>query len=97
MLLTQQYNDGHCNHYFFPIEGREPVTRIHSDNHLWLVMACYHIIIEEGKLDYLDETVPYYDGGSATVWEHIQKSIEFCMGNSGSHGLPDKRRKLNNV
>ncbi|MBQ8814486.1 MAG: hypothetical protein IJZ85_08335, partial [Lachnospiraceae bacterium] len=45
----------------FPTEGWEPVTRIHSDNHLWLVMTCYHIIMEEGKLDYLDEVVPYYD------------------------------------
>ncbi len=41
LLLTQQYQDGHCNHYFFPTEGWEPVTRIHSDNHLWLVMDAY--------------------------------------------------------
>ena len=34
LLLTQQYQDGHCNHYFFPTEGWEPVTRVHSDNHL---------------------------------------------------------------
>ena len=33
LLLTQQYQDGHCNHYFFPTAGWEPVTRIHSDNH----------------------------------------------------------------
>ncbi|MDD6214473.1 MAG: hypothetical protein PUB42_04755 [Firmicutes bacterium] len=88
LLFTQQYKDGHCNHYCFPIEGWEPVTRIHSDNHLWLVMACYHIIMEEGKLDYLDETVKFYDGGSATVWEHIKKSIDFCMANRGKHGFP---------
>lgn len=57
LLFTQQYKDGHCNHYCFPTEGWEPVTRVHSDNHLWLVMTCYHIIMEEGKLDYLDEKV----------------------------------------
>ncbi len=88
LLFTQQYQDGHCNHYCFPTEGWEPVTRIHSDNHLWLVMACYHIIMEEGKLDYLDETVEYYDGGKASVWEHIQKSIDFCMANRGEYGFP---------
>ena len=88
LLFTQQYKDGHCNHYCFPTEGWKPVTRIHSDNHLWLVMACYHIIMEEGKLDYLDETVEFYDGGSATVWEHIKKSIDFCMANRGEHGFP---------
>lgn len=88
LLFTQQYKDGHCNHYCFPTEGWEPVTRIHSDNHLWLVMACYNIVIEEGKLDYLDEVVEFYDGGSATVWEHIKKSIDFCMANLGEHGFP---------
>ncbi len=88
LLFTQQYNDGHCNHYCFPTEGWEPVTRIHSDNHLWLVMACYHIVIEEGKLDYLDEVVEFYDGGSATVWEHIKKSIDFCLANLGERGFP---------
>ncbi len=88
LLFTQQYQDGHCNHYCFPTEGWEPVKRIHSDNHLWLVMTCYHIIMEEGTLDYLDEVVEYYDGGKATVWEHIKKSIDFCMANRGSHGFP---------
>lgn len=88
LLFTQQYRDGHCNHYCFPIEGWEPVTRIHSDNHLWLVMAAYHIVMEEGKLDYLDEVVEFYDGESATVWEHIKKSIEFCLENLGEYGFP---------
>ena len=88
LLFTQQYRDGHCNHYCFPTEGWEPVTRIHSDNHLWLVMACYNIVMEEGSLDYLDEVVEFYDGGKATVWEHIKKSIDFCMANRGENGFP---------
>ncbi len=88
LLFTQQYKDGHCNHYCFPTEGWEPVKRVHSDNHLWLVMACYHIIMEEGSLDYLDENVDFYDGGSASVWEHIKKSIDFCMANRGENGFP---------
>lgn len=88
LLFSQKYQDGHCNHYCFPTEGWEPLTRIHSDNHLWLIMTCYHIIMEEGKTEYLDEVVEYYDGGQATVWEHIKKSIDFCMANLGEHGFP---------
>jgi cellobiose phosphorylase len=88
LLFTQQYRDGHCNHYFYPNEGWDPITRIHSDNHLWLVMDVYHMIIEEGKLDYLDTELPYYDGGSATVWNHIRKSIEFTKENLGERGFP---------
>ena len=88
LLFTQQYNDGHCNHYCFPTEGWDPVTRIHSDNHLWLVMTTYNIVVEEGNLDYLDEVVEYYDGGKGTVWEHINKSIDFTMANLGERGFP---------
>lgn len=88
LLFTQQYADGHCNHYFFPTEGWEPVTGIHSDNHLWLVMDVYHMVMEEGNLDYLSEVIPFYDGGSATVWQHIRKSIEFTEANMGEHGFP---------
>lgn len=88
LLFSQQYNDGHTNHYCFPTEGWEPLARIHSDNHLWLVMTTYNIVIEEGNLDYLSEEVEYYDGGKGTVWEHIKKSIEFTMANLGGHGFP---------
>lgn len=88
LLFTQQYKDGHTNHYCFPTEGWEPLARIHSDNHLWLVMTTYHIVIEEGNLNYLDEIVPYYDGGEDTVWNHIKKSIDFTMANLGSYGFP---------
>ncbi|MBR6646223.1 MAG: hypothetical protein IKL09_01755 [Clostridia bacterium] len=88
LLFTQQYNDGHCNHYCFPNEGWEPVTRIHSDNHLWLIMTTYHIVMEEGKTDYLMEKVPYYDGGEATVWEHIKKSVNFTHSHMGENGFP---------
>ena len=76
LLFTQQYR-WTLQSLLFPVRGLEPVKRIHSDNHLWLVMTCYHIIMEEGTLDYLDEVIDFYDGGSATVWEHIKKSIEF--------------------
>jgi len=88
LLFTQQYRDGHCNHYCFPNEGWEPVTRIHSDNHLWLIMSAYNIVIEDGSLDYLDEVVEYYDGGEDTVWNHIKKSVDFCLANLGVNGFP---------
>lgn len=88
LLFSQQYKDGHCNHYCFPIEGWDPVTRIHSDNHIWLIISCYNIIMEEGKLDYLDREVGFYDGGKATVWEHLKKSVDFCMENRGENGFP---------
>lgn len=88
LLFSQQYRDGHCNHYFFPTEGWEPVTRIHSDNHLWLIMDVYHLVMEEGSLDYLSRELPYYDGGGGTVWEHIGKSVDFTASHMGENGFP---------
>lgn len=88
LLLTQQYNDGHTNHYFFPNEGWEPLARIHSDNHLWPVLTAHRIVMEEGSLDYLDEVVTFFDGGEATVWEHLKKSIDYTASQCGEHGFP---------
>jgi len=88
LLLTQQYNDGHTNHYFFPTEGYEPLHRIHSDNHLWIISTVYSIVMEEGLLDFLDEKVSFFDGGEGTIWEHLKKSIEFTYANIGSNGIP---------
>jgi len=88
LLMTQQYNDGHTNHYFFPTEGWEPVTRVHSDNHLWLIMAVHSVIMECGSLDFLNEEITFYDGGAASVWEHLKRSIDFVYKNIGVNGLP---------
>ncbi len=88
LLLTQQYQDGHVNHYFFPNEGWEPVTSIHSDDHLWTALSCHALVMEEGSLDFLDEVVTYYDGGEGTVWEHLNKAIDFTLANLGERGFP---------
>lgn len=88
LLLSQQYNDGHVNHYFFPTEGWDPVTTVHSDDHLWTILSCYELAMEEGSLDFLNETVEYYDGGSGTVWEHLNKAVDFTLKNLGAHGFP---------
>ncbi len=88
LLLTQQYNDGHVNHYFFPTEGWDPVTTVHSDDHLWIVHTVYKLIEEEGSTDFLYNKVSYFDGGEGTVLEHIKKSIEFTLSKIGAHGFP---------
>ena len=44
--------------------------------------------MEEGSLDYLDEVVEYYDGGEDTVWNHIKKSVDFCITSLGVNGFP---------
>lgn len=88
LLLGQQYNDGHVNHYFFPNEGWDPVTSIHSDDHLWIIMSVWDVLMESGELSFLDEKVAYYDGGEGTIYEHLQKSIEYTKSHLGERGFP---------
>ena len=88
LLLTQQYRDGHVNHYFFPVEGYEPVTTVHSDDHLWTILTVWSLISEEGKPDFLKEEVSYYDGGKGTVYEHLLKALDFSLSHLGKEGFP---------
>ena len=88
LLLTQQYKDGHVNHYFFPVEGYDPVTTVHSDDHLWTILTVFQLVMEEGNTDFLTESVPYFDGGEGTVYEHLKKSLEFTSTHLGERGFP---------
>ena len=88
LLLTQQYQDGHVNHYFFPVEGYEPVTSVHSDDHLWTILTVWQLIQEEGRPDFLRESVSFYDGGRATVYEHLKRAAEFTQAHLGAEGFP---------
>lgn len=88
LLLGQQYGDGHVNHYFFPAEGWDPVTSIHSDDHLWTALAVWDWIAETGDASLLQETVPFYDGGEGTVYEHLKRAIDFTASKLGPNGFP---------
>ncbi|MDO3412562.1 hypothetical protein QWJ34_22545 [Saccharibacillus sp. CPCC 101409] len=88
LLLGQQYGDGHVNHYFFPHEGWEPVTSVHSDDHLWTALAVRDLIAESGDASFLQENVPYYDGGESSVYEHLRRAIGFTEDHLGANGFP---------
>ncbi len=88
LLLKEQYQDGHVNHYFFPTEGWEPVTSIHSDDHLWPILSVWNIVVESGDTSFLQESIKYYDGGQATVYEHLCKAVEYTKNHLGQNGFP---------
>lgn len=87
-LLGQQYHDGHVNHYFFPEEQWDPVTSIHSDDHLWVIKPVRDLICEEGSTAFLREEVSFFDQGRDTVYAHLRRSLEFTANNLGVHGFP---------
>ncbi len=87
-LMGQQYQDGHCNHMCFPVEGMEPLNKEHSDDHLWPILTVWSWIAESGDTAILDDAAPYYDGGEGTVYDHLCRSFAFTRGRMGENGLP---------
>jgi len=92
-----QFRDGHTWHQVFPLTGEggpglaaefPAWPQWFSDDHLWLVFATCAYLRETGDLAYLDDRVPWADGGDETIWTHMLQAIEFTLFNRGPHGLP---------
>lgn len=84
--VTHQYADGHATLTWFPY----PEKNIYSDPSCWLVYAACEYVKESGDFNWLNESAPYLDGGSGTMWEHLKRAVEWFSreDNYGEHGLP---------
>ncbi|EJE4203748.1 TPA: glycosyl transferase [Vibrio parahaemolyticus] len=103
-LLSVQNIDGSAMHQFFPStmeanagDSREEEDRpdYYGDDHLWIVYAVTQYVKETGHAEFLNKVIPFYQKDaqgqpveSASVWEHLGRSIEFTRRNTGQHGLP---------
>lgn len=94
-LLQCQYTDGRAYHLFFPLTGEggvgdAPVKKFdwYSDDHLWLILAVNAYVKETGDFSFLEKTVLYNDKKTgATVWEHLDKALEFTDFYKGPHKI----------
>ena len=93
-LASQQLEDGHAVHTSWPEEKRPPQDITRSDDHIWMVYLAYAIAAETGDLRFLDQEIPFLSAdlltpvGSATLWEHLLRGVDFTEAHLGSHGLP---------
>ncbi len=88
LLLSIQCSDGNAKNVYYP-STKEAVGGGRSDDHLWSIQSACNYVKETGDFDFLNAVVPYYDGGEATVLEHLLKGIDFTMNHLGRHGIPD--------
>lgn len=88
VLLAEQWQDGHCNHTAYPVEGFPSDLRKFSDDHLWPILTVWQWIAETGDAGILSDKIPYYDGGEGDVYEHLCRSVAFTQANMGAHDLP---------
>jgi cellobiose phosphorylase len=97
-LLSQQFEDGHAVHACYPEDGPgsfHGTGNKHADDHLWMPMVVYAILSETGDYSLLDKDVPWLSAednwttyGSATVWEHLMRGVDFTENNLGHKGFP---------
>jgi len=92
-LLFYQYNSGHAVSGFSDIEGtweNQGVTGVvkKADVAVWLPYSVVSYVKETGDTEFLKKVIPFHDGGSATVYEHILRAVRYLWSKRGEHGLP---------
>ncbi len=58
-----------------------------ADDALWLVAGIVQYIRETGELAFADEVITYADGGEGTVYEHMERILDFSARQVGANGI----------
>ncbi len=66
------------------IHGMEDVC---SDDALWIVGSICEYVMETGDLKFFNEVIPFADGGEATVYEHLKRSLDFTAAQTAENGI----------
>lgn len=59
----------------------------HTDGPVWLVICAETLIRQTGRREMFNQQVPYADGGSGTVLEHMKRALLYLAGQTGAHGM----------
>lgn len=89
--LHFQFADGSTLHNFFKLTNHGERTH-HSDTPLWIPFGLVEYLNETHDFSILDEIVPFYDEGEATVFEHMVRSLDFAISECTDRGLPRIRK-----
>jgi cellobiose phosphorylase len=94
-LAKNQFESGRVYHLYFPLSGEggwppyvKEQMKFFSDDHLWLILSVCEYIKETGDMSILDENVNFVEGSSASLYEHLKRSIDFTLNNMGKHDMP---------
>jgi cellobiose phosphorylase len=94
-LAKNQFESGRVYHLYYPLTGEggfpyyvKERMKFFSDDHLWLIPSVCEYVKETGDMTILDENVGFVEGSSASLYEHLKKSIDFSLSKIGKHGFP---------
>jgi cellobiose phosphorylase len=82
-----QFNDGSVLHWWHPISKIGHKNNI-SDNRLWLAYITIKYLKETNDYEFLNEKIPYLDGGEGGLYEHCVKAINYNLNKLSERGLP---------
>jgi N,N'-diacetylchitobiose phosphorylase len=58
-----------------------------SDDALWIVASVCEYVKETGDLAFFDQVIPFADGGQASAYEHLKRSLDFSAEQIGKSGI----------
>ena len=94
-LTHTQFENGSVYHKYFPLSKQgdfpdyvNPLMKFFADDHLWMIYSVTKYVKETGDLSILKEILPYVEGGTDSIYEHLKKAIHFTNTHLGPHGFP---------
>ena len=77
-LLSRQLKDGRTIKWFNRSDHSTYISE-KIDGPVWLIIATASLVNETGRVELLKERVPYFDGGSGNVLEHLIRAAKHCL------------------
>jgi len=89
-LAATQFASGGAFHQYQPLTktGNDAIGSGFNDDPLWLVLGVAAYLKETGDTTILDERVPFSDAGTATLYGHLERCVQYTLDRTGPHGLP---------
>ncbi|WFB37418.1 hypothetical protein P3T73_06550 [Kiritimatiellota bacterium B12222] len=83
-ILSFQHADGHAPRTW--LDGKI-LDKDFSDNHVWIAYTVHQLIMETGDLALLDLEIPFNDGSSASLYEHVKRAVNYLWEDRAQFGL----------
>ncbi len=91
-LAATQFASGGAYHQYQPLtkKGNNDIGGGFNDDPHWLIVGVAQYLKETGDFSILDAPVPFdtTPGTEVPLYEHLRRSIQYALDNTGPHGLP---------
>ncbi|MBE2197507.1 MAG: glycosyl transferase family 36 [Anaerolinea sp.] len=84
---AHQFQEGIVLHWWHPL-AESGLRSNYSDDLLWLPFVVLHYLQETGDFAILEEEMPFFDGGSASLGEHCLRAFQVALSRRSERGLP---------